>query len=148
MVSVSDRLHHHIEKHGVVAVSLFFTLVSVVVSLIITYLFHLLLNIADPTIGLILAAACSLFVAPPMSYVVLKLTDRLRRSNLELMSAREELETLSSLLPMCAWCKEIRDDQGYWKNLETYLAEHMNAEVTHSICPKCRDKLQTEAESQ
>jgi len=148
VVSVSDRLHYHIEKNGIIAVTLFFTLLSVVVSLVVTYLFHILLNIADPTLGLILAAACSLLVAPPMSFIILKLADQLRRTNLELSSAREELKTLSSLLPMCAWCKEIRDDQGYWNTLESYLAEHMNTEVTHSICPTCRDKLQAELVSQ
>lgn len=148
MDSVSDKLHRHIEKSGIVVVTAYFTLISILVSDIITYLFHIALNVADPTIGLMLATLCSLLIAPPMSFVILRLVDQLRQANVELTSAREEVKTLASLLPMCAWCKEIRDDQGYWNSLETYLAEHMNTEVTHSICPKCRDKVQAELTSQ
>ena len=50
----------------------------------------------------------------------------------------EKVKTLSGLLPICAWCKKIRDDKGYWTKVEEYIAEHSNADFTHGICPDCR----------
>jgi hypothetical protein len=48
---------------------------------------------------------------------------------------------LSGLLPICASCKKIRDDKGYWQKLETFVHEHSNAEFSHSMCPDCMDRL-------
>jgi hypothetical protein len=47
------------------------------------------------------------------------------------------IRTLSGMLPICAWCKRIRQDDGYWKQIETYVSEHSQAEFTHGICPNC-----------
>ena len=52
-----------------------------------------------------------------------------------------EIQILKGLLPICANCKKIRDDQGYWENLETYFSQHGGTEFTHSICPDCIRKL-------
>jgi len=62
----------------------------------------------------------------------------------ELEKSRKEIKTLQGLLPMCAWCREIRDDKGYWKNLETYIRENTDAAFTHGICPKCMKKVERE----
>jgi hypothetical protein len=43
-------------------------------------------------------------------------------------------------LPICAWCKRIRDDEGYWQKVETYFHEHTGADFTHGICPECLKK--------
>jgi len=51
------------------------------------------------------------------------------------------LKTLSGLLPICSSCKKIRDDKGYWNQVERYILEHTDAELTHSICPECSKKL-------
>ncbi len=59
----------------------------------------------------------------------------------ELQAALAQVKLLSGLLPICAACKKIRDDQGYWNQLEVYIAEHSQAEFTHSICPDCARKL-------
>jgi len=58
----------------------------------------------------------------------------------ELEKRLKEIKTLQGLLPMCAWCKNIRDDKGYWKNLEAYIKEHSDVEISHGICPKCMKK--------
>lgn len=55
----------------------------------------------------------------------------------ELGDALSEVKTLSGLLPICSHCKGIRDDKGYWKQIEVYLLEHSDANFTHSICPEC-----------
>jgi len=55
----------------------------------------------------------------------------------QLQVALSRVHTLSGLLPMCSWCKKVRDDHGYWKAVEAYIQEHSDAEVTHGICPDC-----------
>jgi PAS domain-containing protein len=59
----------------------------------------------------------------------------------ELQEARAEVGKLSSLLPICAWCKKIRDDQGYWDQLEAHLAAHAGITFTHGVCPECAMKI-------
>lgn len=55
----------------------------------------------------------------------------------ELQEALAKVSTLSGLLPICASCKKIRDDKGYWNQLETYITDHSKAEFTHGMCPDC-----------
>jgi len=58
-----------------------------------------------------------------------------------LQDALEHVRTLSGMLPICSYCKKIRDDKGYWNQIEAYLKEHSNTEFTHSICPDCAIKV-------
>lgn len=53
----------------------------------------------------------------------------------------EEIETLQGIIPICASCKKIRDDQGYWNILESYIQKHSDASFSHSMCPECSDRL-------
>ncbi len=62
----------------------------------------------------------------------------------ELRQALAQVRTLTGLLPMCAWCKKIRDDGGYWNQLEEYLAAHSDAVFSHGICPECAEGLRDE----
>jgi DNA-binding NtrC family response regulator len=62
----------------------------------------------------------------------------------ELQMALAEVKTLSGLLPICASCKKIRDDNGYWNQIEKYLRTHTQARFTHGICPDCARKLYPE----
>lgn len=55
--------------------------------------------------------------------------------------ALKDVETLSDLLPVCAWCKRIRDDQGYWSQVDAYLQKHTTIGITHGICPECAAKV-------
>jgi hypothetical protein len=55
----------------------------------------------------------------------------------ELQNALKNLKTLSGLLPICADCKKIRDDDGYWNQIESYISEHANVDFSHGICPDC-----------
>jgi hypothetical protein len=59
----------------------------------------------------------------------------------ELEDALLKVKTLSGLLPICASCKKIRDDNGYWNQIESYIKAHSEAEFSHSICPNCAKKL-------
>ena len=65
----------------------------------------------------------------------------LRRVSAHLAKALKEIKTLSGLLPICAWCKRIRDDKGYWSQVEAYIHAHTDAGFTHGICPDCFKKL-------
>ena len=55
----------------------------------------------------------------------------------QLQNALSKVKTLSGLIPICSHCKKIRDDQGYWNQLESYLHEHSDAKLSHGICPEC-----------
>ena len=57
-----------------------------------------------------------------------------------------EVKKLRGLLPICASCKKIRDDRGYWHQIESYIRDHSEAEFSHSICPKCEEKLYPESQ--
>ena len=59
----------------------------------------------------------------------------------DLQQALDRAKTLRGLLPMCAWCKKIRNDKGYWQKVETYVQEHSEAAFTHGICPECLNKV-------
>jgi PAS domain S-box-containing protein len=62
----------------------------------------------------------------------------------ELKESLEQVKTLSGLLPICSSCKKIRNDEGYWTQLETYISQHSNAQFSHGLCPDCLRKLYPE----
>ena len=59
----------------------------------------------------------------------------------ELQEALARVKLLSGLLPICASCKKVRDDKGYWNQIESYIREHSEVEFSHGICPECAEKL-------
>ena len=64
----------------------------------------------------------------------------------ELRVALEGIKTLRGLIPICAQCKKIRNDEGYWQQVESYVGEHSEAEFTHGLCPGCTQDLRDEFE--
>ena len=63
---------------------------------------------------------------------------------LELQDALAQVKTLSGLLPICASCKKIRDDDGYWNQLEAYIQDHSEVVFSHGLCPECAKELYPE----
>lgn len=59
----------------------------------------------------------------------------------ELEQALDQVRTLRGIVPICANCKNVRDDQGYWNRVETYLNQHTEAEFSHAVCPDCMKRL-------
>jgi sigma-B regulation protein RsbU (phosphoserine phosphatase) len=59
----------------------------------------------------------------------------------ELALALDQVRTLRGIVPICASCKNIRDDQGFWSRVETYVRDHTEAEFSHAVCPDCMTKL-------
>ena len=64
----------------------------------------------------------------------------------ELQEATKEIKTLRGILPLCSFCKKIRDDKGYWEQVDVYLLKHSQADISHSVCPDCMKKYYPEIE--
>jgi len=64
--------------------------------------------------------------------------------NQELEKALSDIKQLSGIVPICASCKKIRNDSGYWQKIEVYIKEHTQAKLSHGICPGCEKKLYPE----
>lgn len=64
-----------------------------------------------------------------------------RRVSKHLADALDHVRMLQGLLPICAWCKRIRDDEGYWGQVEAYFHKYTGVDFTHSICPECLEKM-------
>ena len=66
---------------------------------------------------------------------------QLQEKNAQLQDAFDNIKTLKGFIPICANCKKIRDDEGFWENVEVYVRDHTEAEFSHGICPDCSHKL-------
>ena len=64
----------------------------------------------------------------------------LERQKQELEQALVEVKQLSGILPICACCKKIRDDKGYWQQVEDYISKHLSTQFSHGYCPSCFEK--------
>jgi phosphoserine phosphatase RsbU/P len=72
---------------------------------------------------------------------MLALQDALMEKVAELQRVLEEVKSLRGILPICASCKKIRDDTGYWQQVEEYVRDHSEAQFSHGICPECMKEL-------
>jgi len=91
---------------------------------------------------IILAAIlCMLIITIIWSIVLLNEIKKRKKVIEDLKIALSKIKKLSGLLPICASCKKIRDDEGYWNQIETYIKEHSEADFSHSICPECAKEL-------
>jgi two-component SAPR family response regulator len=61
-----------------------------------------------------------------------------------LQKALDEIKTLKGIVPICSNCKKIRDDKGFWEQVDAYVSKHTDAKFSHSICPECAKKLYPE----
>ena len=89
------------------------------------------------TIAGILLSVIIAFIA---TYLVLKAEKVLQDEKNKLQTALDEIKTLRGIIPICSYCKQIRDDHGSWKQMEEYIHAHSEAEFSHSICPSCMKK--------
>jgi PAS domain S-box-containing protein len=74
-----------------------------------------------------------------------KLEKEKEENIIKLQKSLNEIKTLRGIIPICSNCKKIRDDKGFWNQVESYMREHTEAEFTHGICPACAEKLYPEA---
>ncbi|MCP3926152.1 MAG: PAS domain S-box protein [Desulfobacterales bacterium] len=71
---------------------------------------------------------------------VKKVEDEREKIIVELKNALSEIQTLREILPLCSYCKKIRDDQGYWEQVDVYISKYLSKDISHSICPDCLEK--------
>ena len=75
---------------------------------------------------------------------VVTLQERLADRVAELQSALSRVKQLSGLLPICSYCKRIRSDQDYWEQVDSYVAQHSDAQFSHGICPQCYETVRAQ----
>ena len=91
------------------------------------------------------AILCRLFLSLRRTHAkVAENQQRLQIVNKDLSEALSQVKRLTGLIPMCARCKSVRDDAGYWKEIEAYIGEHSEALCSHGICPPCATELYPE----
>lgn len=71
---------------------------------------------------------------------VKKINKKLKDKIQEIREASEKIKTLKGLIPICSYCKKIRDDKGYWNQIEVYISKHSDAEFSHGVCVECLKK--------
>ncbi len=67
-----------------------------------------------------------------------------RETIAKLQKALAEVKTLSGLVPICGWCKKVRNDTGFWQSVEQYVGSRTDATFSHGICPECGEKFKAE----
>ncbi len=70
--------------------------------------------------------------------------EQLKATNEELQDALKEIKTLHGIIPICSYCKKIRDDKGAWDIIEAYICDHSDAQFSHGVCPDCYKKAMEE----
>jgi rubrerythrin len=81
------------------------------------------------------------YLKKPELKIIAGLLSQLWNHSVDLATQFDEIRTLRGTIPICANCKNIRDDKGYWKKIEDYFSKYANADFTHSLCPDCVEKL-------
>lgn len=97
--------------------------------------------IASGIISMLIGIACIVVGSTFFIFITSPLLKQLYGTNARLEESLAKVKLLSGLLPICASCKKIRDDKGYWTQTESYIRHHSEADFTHSICPECTEKL-------
>ena len=142
-----------IVRYGLISSTAIFTLIAIVVSFLLTII---IFNVFDVEIifkNVIAGVIVPLLVAPPIIYFygrlllgITKIEQELRVHSVSLEKAFDEVKLLSGLLPICASCKNIRDDKGYWNEIERYISQRSEATFTHGVCPACVEKFYPDVE--
>lgn len=114
-------------------------IVSPVVS-IDAYALHLSSWIGILT-GFGMVAALAIIVVGEIGYSLSDKMTELKKKNDELKIAHDAINRLQGIIPICAQCKKIRDSEGYWSQVESYIEKHSEAKFSHGICEQCADEL-------
>ncbi|MBN2410151.1 hypothetical protein JXQ31_00580 [candidate division KSB1 bacterium] len=138
-----------IRKSGAGWLTFLITFLSMILSLCLTvFVLYLFGHMENLPYAIFISVTVPCCLVPLLSYQFFKLLERYDKSEVErekliseLQKASEKVNTLKSLLPICASCKKIRDDMGYWHQVEDFVRKHSNLEFSHGICPDCAKAL-------
>ena len=142
-------LHQLIRRMGVPGITVLITFLAVITSVAIRAIISFTTGDGKLLASeVMVATVIPLIIAPIMSVIfigLLKQIDESEQKNAQLVSDLQEAlakaKTLSGLLPICASCKKIRDDAGYWHQVEVYIRDHAEVDFSHGLCPDCQDDL-------
>ena len=134
-------LNAYLKKYGKIRTTIAITTLVCTLSGSITCVVLAIFQGYIDLLGILLSVGLPLSVTPIITLKFCALLDRLEAKNQELIAAQKELKILSGLIPICATCKKIRDDKGYWNQLEAYIQKHSEATFTHGLCDECMEKI-------
>ena len=133
-----------IKNKGVKKFVLWLTTIVIILSVAITsfclFIFQGYIDVLGIVIAIVAPAIILPIPAALLFMTLLKLEvaeTKLKKRNRELEKALSNVEKLSGLLPICTNCKKIRDDKGYWNEVEVYIRDYSEVDFSHSICPDC-----------
>ena len=140
-----------LHKYGIKGTTTIISGLCITISVIITATIWTLSGQSGLYFAIVVAIICPAVLATPVTYFYSRLSESLDKSsqhlqmtNRKLEIALSEVKELSGLLPICASCKNVRDDQGYWNQIETYIQTHSKAKFSHCVCPDCSKALYPE----
>lgn len=133
-----------LHRHGIVITTVILSGACILASVAIVVALGALTRQPDIRFTVAMGIVCPAVIAPTVIYFYSRLSEALDNSrqalenlNRELQAALDEIQELSGLLPICSSCKKIRDDKGYWNQIEHYIAAHAKVHFSHGICPDC-----------
>ena len=139
-MDLEGSIQRWLERYGAGKATVAVAVTSVLLSVAITVFVEFITGNVSP-VGFIIAATVPMMVAPPVAYFTFHMVERVIVSERDLKVALEEIKTLSGMIPICAQCKNVRDDEGYWHQIESYMASHSEAQFSHGLCPGCAEEF-------
>jgi hypothetical protein len=145
-------LHRLIRRTGIWGITIVITVVAIIFSVTLRIIISLLSNEGKVVIDdVLVSVVIPTIIAPVMAYIFAKLLKQVVDAEfknaqlvLELQEALANTRALSGLLPICATCKKIRDDAGYWHQVEVYIRDHAEVDFSHGLCPECKKDLKAQ----
>lgn len=137
-----------VSRHGADTMVVRATATIVFMSVVITSIALVIFQGYVDLLGIVICIAAPLLIFPLPARLFFKTflklqktEEELRERNSALEQALAEVKTLSGLLPICCGCKKIRDDQGYWNEVEEYFCDRLDVQLSHGFCPECLVRL-------
>lgn len=128
------------ERYGIRTAVAFQTVMICTIAVAVTAVTLNLFGVEQQGVSLALSFLCPAVIAPPVTWSFLQTHSRMVEKSRELTAALAQVQELNELLPICCSCKKIRDDDGYWDHVESYISRHSRTRFSHGICPECTER--------
>ncbi len=135
------NLRNLFEKIGRIWLVLLITLLAIILSILITTIVFETIGHGINTLAILTAILAPLLISPSVSWFIVDLLLKFEKRSIDLENALKEIKILKDILPICSYCKNIRDDEGSWKQMESYISSHSDTQFSHGICPDCLVKV-------
>jgi len=138
---ISEGATRTIRRYGVEVSTICLVAFIVVTAIMLDIAIHRLLNEPMGESFILLDTIIASVIATPISLILLRMIEKLDAQREKLKSASAEIRELKGLIPICSSCKKIRDDEGFWHQVDVYIRQHTSAEFTHSLCSDCAAEI-------